>query len=159
MKTLAATYVDARNHSPVSSSFAVSQPKLENVVKPPKNPTAMAILRSGEINNLFSVIWPISPRKKQPAKLMNSVPKGNAPPHFSSVNSWIPYRASVPIAPNTAIKNIFTHAPRFGSYRSNEYKTKNSWRLAATRSHQPHTDRVQDAACGGFGELHRPFEF
>jgi hypothetical protein len=38
-------------------------------------------------------------------------------------------------------------------------QTKNSWCLAATRSHQRKSDPIQDAAFGGYGELHRLSEF
>jgi hypothetical protein len=72
--TLAPTYADARIHCPSSIIFAVSHPKLENVVYPPKNPTAIAIRQSGEMTIRFNVNCAINPRKKQPVKFTSNVP-------------------------------------------------------------------------------------
>jgi len=87
--TLAATYPVAGSHSPPSSIFAVSHPKLENVVYPPKNPTVMAIRQSGETIMRFNVICPTRPRRKHPVRLISSVPQGNVLPVCTCVNTWM----------------------------------------------------------------------
>src|SRR6266404_4536399 len=80
--TLAATYVVAGSHSPSSSIFAVSHPKLEKVVYPPKNPTAMAMRQSAEIIRRLRVNCPISPSKKHPLAQIPGVHNApESPPH------------------------------------------------------------------------------
>src|SRR5579859_577012 len=94
----------------------------------------MAMRHSGGTITRFSRTCPINPRKKQPVKLISSVPYGNVLPILICTSPCSPYLASVPAAPNAPIRNKRNVSPiRLLSPHSR----KNSWCRLAARSHQP----------------------
>jgi hypothetical protein len=71
----------------------------------------MATRQSGEITNRFSVNCPINPSKKHPLRFTSNVPYGKVPGTRICTSPCSPYRASVPIAPKTAIRVIRNYSP------------------------------------------------
>src|SRR5689334_1824750 len=71
----------------------------------------MAMRKSEEMSMRFSVSCPMKPSSRQPERLMSSVPYGKPLPIRICTTPCKPYRASVPIAPNSAIRKSFTPSP------------------------------------------------
>jgi len=84
--------------------------KDENVVKPPRKPTAhISLTGSGNVVCCHMAKAIKNPIRKLPATFTASVPKGNVLPHRAPIMVVARYLTTAPIPPPTKTNKIYDH--------------------------------------------------
>ena len=97
-KLLAKIFTKASLIAPSLNKFIVSNAKVENVVKPPKNPTNIKVRICGEMPR-SSKAPQISPIKNAPDTFTSKVPQGKTVSEYLYGKPEIRYLKNVPSAP------------------------------------------------------------